>query len=153
MRALVLFFGFFLFFTIHPFAQEIRESGGIYYAGSKPYTGTYTDRYENGHTKTSMSLKDGLKDGETRTYFEDGKLKEICSYKNNLMDGTWTTFNEKEVTIAVANYREGKKHGEWKIWDDQGRLIYEMNYTDGEKSGTWKKYDPETGKLTSERTF
>ncbi len=153
MRTLTLLFGFIFFFVIHTFAQDIRESGGIYYSGSKPYTGTYTSRYDNGNVKMSMSLKDGLKHGETRIYFESGKLNEICSYKKNLMDGTWTTCNENGIRVAVANYKEGKKHGEWKVWDDQGRLIYEMNYTDGEKSGVWKRYDPATGKVTSERDF
>lgn len=153
MRTLVLFFGFIIFFTIHSFAQEIRESGGIYYSNSQPYTGTYISHFDNGKVKMSMDLKNGLKHGETRIYFENGKLKEICSYKDNLMDGTWTTYNEKEIKIAVANYREGKKHGEWKIWDDQGRLIYEMNYLNGEKSGVWKRYDPATGEVISERNF
>ena len=153
MRKLVLFFGFIFFFTIHTLAQDIKESGGIYYLDSKPYSGLYTSHFENGEAKMTMNLEKGLKHGETRIYFESGKLNEICSYMNNLMDGTWTTYNENEVKIAVANYKEGKKHGEWKIWDEQGKLIYEMNYSNGEKSGTWKRYDPSTGKVTSERTF
>jgi antitoxin component YwqK of YwqJK toxin-antitoxin module len=153
MRTLVLFCGFIFFFTINTIAQDIRESGGIYYANSKPYSGVYTSRFDNGNTRMTMNLEQGLKNGETRIYFESGKLNEICSYKNNLMDGTWVTYNESGMKVAVANYKDGKKHGEWKIWDDQGNLIYEMNYLNGEKTGKWKRYDASTGDLISERNF
>ncbi|MGE4586979.1 MAG: toxin-antitoxin system YwqK family antitoxin [Mangrovibacterium sp.] len=153
MKRLMLFFGIILLFSVNSLAQEIRESGGIYYLDSKPYTGIYTISYDNGNPQMTISLKEGVKDGEIRSFFENGQVREICFYKNNLMDGIWTTYNEKGIKVAKAAYREGKKHGEWAVWDDRGQLIYEMYYFEGQKAGKWKQYDPSTGKLLHERIF
>lgn len=153
LRAIILSMGLCLFILTGIQAQDIKERGGVYYAGSVPYSGVYREHYDNGKARISMTLKNGLKDGETRTWYENGTLQEIRFYRNNLMDGTWTTYNEQGVKVAVAGYQEGKKHGEWKIWNDKGRLIYEMYYTNGEKSGTWKHYNDSTGVVISERKY
>ena len=152
MKKILVLFTLFCAIILSATGQEITEKDGIYYSDSTPYTGIYTNTYGNGHTKFSVNLENGLKNGEMRVYFENGKLNEIRHYKNNQMDGTWLTFNENEIQLGLANYKDGKKHGEWKVWDDLGHLIYEMNYVDGEKAGSWKKFDA-NGQLLSERTF
>ena len=140
-------------FSITINAQEIKESGGVYYSGLQPFTGVYTTYFENGNVKMAFSLKDGLKNGDTKFYYETGLLKEVCSYRNNLMDGIWTTYNATGVRVAVARYKNGKKHGKWEIYTDNGTLIYEMFYSMGEKRRTWKQYDPNSGKLISRKKY
>ncbi|WP_372773912.1 toxin-antitoxin system YwqK family antitoxin [Mangrovibacterium sp.] len=152
MKKILLLLGLCCAMALTTLAQKVTEIDGVYYKNSTPYSGLYTSTFDSGQTKFTVTLKNGLKNGEMRVYFENGKLNEIRHYAENEMDGIWTTYNEQEVQVGLANYKNGKKHGEWKVWDDNGSLIYEMNYVEGEKSGTWKKYNSE-GELLSERTF
>jgi antitoxin component YwqK of YwqJK toxin-antitoxin module len=152
MKRLSILLGIIFLSLFSAFAQEIKEIDGVYFAGDSPYTGLYTASFDNGKSRISMNLVDGLKEGEVKVYFENGDLNEIRSYKKNIMDGTWLTFNKNKIKIAEAHYLDGKKDGKWLIWDDNGNLIYELEYTAGEKTGLWKNYD-KSGNLINQRSY
>ena len=112
-------------------AQDLVLSEGQYYTDATqttPYTGRYTEFYDDGMLKMELYLKDGRPEG---TY------------------GEWRTYNENGQLIGLASYKEGQKDGPWRIWSDKGNLLYEMFYTAAKKSGVWRSWDEE-GNLLSE---
>ena len=115
-------------------AQDLVLSEGQYYTDetqTTPYTGRYTEFYEDGMLKMELYLKDGRPEGTYVIYYPDGKIAEVRSYYHGIFHGEW------------------QKDGPWRIWSDKGNLLYEMFYTAGKKSGVWRSWDEE-GNLLSE---
>jgi len=152
MKRFSLLLGIIFLTIFSAYSQKIKEIDGVYYKGSKPFTGQHVTYHENGKQKIELNLTDGLKDGIVKVFFENGVINEIRSYKKNVMDGNWYTYNENNIKISEAHYLDGKKDGKWLIWDENGKIIYELEYTKGEKTGIWKNYD-KTGNLLSERSY
>ena len=126
-------------------AQDLVLSEGQYYTDetqTTPYTGRYTEFYEDGMLKMELYLKDGRPEGTYVIYYPDGKIAGI-------FHGEWRTYSDNGQLIGLASYKEGQKDGPWRIWSDKGNLLYEMFYTAGKKSGVWRSWDEE-GNLLSE---
>jgi antitoxin component YwqK of YwqJK toxin-antitoxin module len=118
-------------------AQDLVLSEGQYYTDetqTTPYTGRYTEFYEDGMLKMELYLKDGRPEGTYVIYYPDGKIAEVRSYYHGIFHGEWRTYSD---------------NGPWRIWSDKGNLLYEMFYTAGKKSGVWRSWDEE-GNLLSE---
>lgn len=135
-------------------AQDLVLSEGQYYTDetqTTPYTGRYTEFYEDGMLKMELYLKDGRPEGTYVIYYPDGKIAEVRSYYHGIFHGEWRTYNEHGKLIGLASYKEGQKDGPWRIWSDEGKLLYEMFYTNGKKSGVWRSWDEEGNLLSEER--
>ena len=133
-------------------AQDLVLSEGQYYTDATqttPYTGRYTEFYDDGMLKMELYLKDGRPEGTYVIYYPSGKIAEVRSYYHVIFHGEWRTYNENGQLIGLASYKEGQKDGPWRIWSDKGNLLYEMFYTAGKKSGVWRSWDEE-GNLLSE---
>ena len=64
-------------------AQDLVLSEGQYYTDetqTTPYTGRYTEFYEDGMLKMELYLKDGRPEGTYVIYYPDGKIAEVRSY-------------------------------------------------------------------------
>lgn len=143
----------FILYTFTLKAQILKGEDGVYYdKQNNPYTGTYTEYFENGQIKIEMQIKSGLKHGIIKMFFKTGQINEIRAYYQNLMDSTWQSWNENGVKIGEANYSRSVKHGKWYIWDENGTLRYDMTYDKGKKTGTWYIYN-ESGKLISSKNY
>ena len=53
----------------------------------KPFTGTYSENFENGNINQVVKFKDGKRDGETIFYYDNGKIRERISYVNGNKEG------------------------------------------------------------------
>lgn len=153
MKIKILSLFIFFFLSTMAMSQILKNENGVYYTElADPYTGIYTEEYEDGTTKIEMELTEGIKDGFVKIYYKSGDIKEIRSYKKGLMDGTWVTYNSENVKVAEANYQDGKKHGKWMIWDDNGVLRYDMIYESGDRTGIWNIYN-EKGEVISSKDY
>jgi len=153
MRKIGIILGLFFLFSAYTFGQNIKEVNGLFLTpDSKPYSGKYTNKFEDGNIMMEMFLKKGMKDGQAKFFYPNGQLKEIRAYQKNQMHGTWIVYSENGVKTSVANYRKGLKHGKWMIWNEEGQLIYDLQYKSGEKTGIWKIYN-DAGDLINERDY
>lgn len=85
-------FGGSLFWTV--LAQDLVLSEGQYYTDetqTTPYTGRYTEFYEDGMLKMELYLKDGRPEGTYVIYYPDGKIAEVRSYYHGIFHGEWRT--------------------------------------------------------------
>lgn len=153
MKRIINILAIILVSTTLTWGQIIEGDDGIYYASNyEPYSGEYTEEYDNGSTRIEMNLNEGVKDGFVKLFFSNGNLNELRSYKNGLMHGKWETFNINNVKIAEANYKNNKKDGKWLIWDDNGTLRCEMYYNKDKKVGKWSRWD-ENGDLIESKEY
>lgn len=61
-------------------AQDLVLSEGQYYTDetqTTPYTGRYTEFYDDGMLKMELYLKDGRPEGTYVIYYPDGKIAEV----------------------------------------------------------------------------
>lgn len=129
-------------------------SEGQYYTDetqTTPYTGRYTEFYDDGMLKMELYLKDGRPEGTYVIYYPDGKIAEVRSYYHGVFHGEWRTYNEAGQLIGLASYKDGEKDGPWRIWNDKGVMRFEMFYTRGKKSGVWRTWNDEGKLLTEEK--
>lgn len=131
-------------------AQSVSEQSNSFVASNSTSAKVVRDYYENGFTKTEVTMLNGKPEGKMQTFFQDGQLNELRFYKNGMFDGTWITYNERGVKVAEASFMNNQKHGKWTIWDDDGTKRCEMFFENGKKTGTWWTWD-EKGKLISEK--
>ena len=75
-------------------AQDLFLSEGQYYTDESqttPYTGRYTEFYDDGMLKMELFLKDGRPEGTYVIYHPDGKIAEVRSYYHGIFHGEWRT--------------------------------------------------------------
>ena len=99
-------------------AQDLVLSEGQYYTDATqttPYTGRYTEFYDDGMLKMELYLKDGRPEGTYVIYYPSGKIAEVRSYYHGIFHGEWRTYNENGQLIGLASYKEGQKDGPWRI--------------------------------------
>ena len=71
-------------------AQDLFLSEGQYYTDESqttPYTGRYTEFYDDGMLKMELFLKDGRPEGTYVIYYPDGKIAEVRSYYHGIFHG------------------------------------------------------------------
>ena len=93
-------------------AQDLFLSEGQYYTDESqttPYTGRYTEFYDDGMLKMELFLKDGRPEGTYVIYYPDGKIAEVRSYYHGIFHGEWRTYNEAGQLTGIASYKEGQK--------------------------------------------
>ena len=59
----------------------------------KPFTGTYTETYDNGNISQTIRFVDGRREGETIFYYENGKIRERIPYSRGLREGNYYYYN------------------------------------------------------------
>lgn len=93
-------------------AQDLFLSEGQYYTDESqttPYTGRYTEFYDDGMLKMELFLKDGRPEGTYVIYYPDGKIAEVRSYYHGIFHGEWRTYNEAGQLTGIASYKDGQK--------------------------------------------
>lgn len=79
------------------------------------------------------NYKDGVLDGEFKSYFLSGREKEKGQYKSNKKDGIWEQFHPNGKRSLLLRYKDGKKHGWIIVYDEYGKRIQENYYYYGER--------------------
>lgn len=93
--------------------------------------------------KTLLSYehyKNGVLDGESKTFYPNGQVTEILNYKNGKLHGNIKHYTKKGTILDDVNYVEGILHGYAKYYNEKGILIYEGTYEHDEKLDDWNFY-------------
>ena len=87
------------------------------------------------------NYKNGVLDGEYKSYYKTGKITEILNYKAGKLHGIAKRFADNGVLLDDLNYYNGKLEGSAKYYNLYGKLIYAGNYKNDEKIGEWEYYE------------
>jgi antitoxin component YwqK of YwqJK toxin-antitoxin module len=148
----------------------IRKNGLAFEQGaSTPFTGKAFDYFQNGGTKTILEYKDGLPNGEIKSwyskdikqaegfvekgqrtgtwklYYESGKLKKQSTYQNKVENGDEIFWSETGKIQKKGGYANGKLNGKYEWFYDNGQKKQEGYFIDGKEDGTWSDWH-ENGK-------
>ncbi len=148
-----------------------RKNALAYEQGaSNPFTGKAFEYFANGGIKTILEYKNGIPDGEIKSwyskdvkqaegfidkgqrtgtwklYYESGILKKESTYKNNLENGEEIFWTESGKIQKKGNYINGKLNGKYEWFYDNGQKKQEGYFVDGKEDSTWTDWY-ENGKL------
>lgn len=84
--------------------------------------------YPNKQKYVEANYKDGLKDGEWKSYREDGKLWSEHHYVQGKEDGDYKTYHENGKLFIDGHYKDGKEVGTWIFYDKNGTVRKRINY-------------------------
>jgi antitoxin component YwqK of YwqJK toxin-antitoxin module len=122
---------------------------------SKPYSGDFVETYEDGSTKGTGMLVDGLLDGlrfmyypngnksvkkyykagyphgESKEFYDDGTLKAEGVFENNKEIGAWTLYHPNGKKHAVLTFDNGIQNGPYFEYSQEGVLIQQFYFKNG----------------------
>lgn len=122
------------------------------------------DYYTGGYVRSSVNIRDGLKEGIYRLYDTTGKVIESKLYERGEIiaegvvdefgkeQGPWKFLFPDHSVKAEGSYKDGKRTGPWKFYYYGKKLQQEGNYKNGMPEGDWKWYYP-SGSVLREETY
>ncbi len=100
---------------------------------------TRTNYYPNGHPKVVAAYKNGVIDGERKTYLPGGEPQTIEIWTNGLQNGLTTVFQNGQKYAEVP-YIKGKKQGIEKRYRDGSIVVQEISWRDNQRYGATVTY-------------
>ena len=159
------------------YIRELEDKSieqGSYTNGKRNPTTIKTEFYTNGMLKEQTHYYNGIKDGESFTYYPNGKrheemmfydgmkvlgykcyhpnglLKEESFYSNGRKDGFSTTYREDGTKMTEAHYKNGVLDGAYLEYDECERLMKRSYYKAGRLNGISETYDKDGTILSKE---
>lgn len=118
----------------------------------KPYTGEYSDHFDNGNLKYKGYVKKGLSDGLLTAYHPNGNKALERYYAKGLRHGTSTEYYPSGQVRQEATFKNDKEDGTLKVYHDNGQVAAIFNFTNGIKNGEYVEYFPD-GRLKTKYYF
>jgi antitoxin component YwqK of YwqJK toxin-antitoxin module len=117
-----------------PFSPEgkLIEENGTAKLDGRPFTGVGLEHYPNRQLARRVSFKNGLKEGETRTYSDLGKLTSIGRFHKGLRNGLQEMWYIEGPKQQEDRYVNGVLEGVQTKWHLNGRVFREENFKKGQ---------------------
>lgn len=107
----------------------------------KERIGTWLYYYPDGKTlMIEENYKNGVLEGEFKSYYKTGKVTEILNYASGKLNGNAKRYADNGILLDDINYVNDKLEGAAKYYNIKGNLIYAGEYKDDEKIGEWEFY-------------
>jgi antitoxin component YwqK of YwqJK toxin-antitoxin module len=93
--------------TIYTYQKMLAEDGKIKMEGALvngKRNGLWKSYYPNGVTWSETSFRNGIADGETRTYYKNGNLRYDGANKNGEKMGEWNWYDSSGVFIKSVKF-------------------------------------------------
>ncbi len=125
--------------------NRLVEREGVFYepGQSKPFSGHFISRYEQGKIEKEIHYKEGLAEGLCTTWRIGGSKDSEGMYKQGKQEGLWTWWNDGGQQIIEKYYKNGVKHGLWIDWHENGQKKVEGNFVHGKREGMVTIWDKE----------
>jgi antitoxin component YwqK of YwqJK toxin-antitoxin module len=104
----------------------------------KDGNGKYYLFYENGRLQIEGNFKNGLKEGEWRSFYENADDLEKNIYKDGKLNGLSEAWYENGVAQVTGIFINDKREGEWIWYSENGNVTSIVNFINGKKEGTQK---------------
>ncbi len=119
----------------------IKRNGLSYEAGAtNPFTGKAYAYFPDGSVQTMLEYKDGLPDGEIKSWSKKDVKQAEGFVAEGKRTGTWKLYFENGTLKKQATYQNDKENGEEIFWFANGNLEKKGNYVDGKLNGKYEWY-------------
>lgn len=110
--------------------------------------GTYIDLYDDDRIYEQGQYKNGLKNGNWKTYYDDDPqtLSSQINYFQGKLDGYYIIYQSEGKELIRGYHESDQRVGSWTWFYPEGEVESEVKYVDGKKEGVQLFYD-EGGKV------
>lgn len=91
-------------------------------------SGVVTQTNDKSQVKNEITLKDGVKEGEAKSYYPSGELWKKVFYKNGALQGLAEVYDRKGNIKRAVNYKDGQKHGFYTEYFKSGKEKLQIEY-------------------------
>lgn len=88
-----------------------------------------------GNLKEEFTVLDGVKNGESRSFYDNGKVSCKTTYLNGLEDGIHQEWHQNGELFTEGLYRKGLREGTHLFWKSNGEILGIHSYINGEMHG------------------
>lgn len=110
---------------------ELLEVDGTARLNGKPFTGAGVEYYPNRQLARRVEFKNGLKEGESRSYSDLGKLTAIGRFHEGLRDGLQEVWFIEGPKQQEERYVNGILEGIQTKWHLSGNIFRQENFKKG----------------------
>lgn len=86
--------------------------------------------YEDGISKRTGDLKNGLNHGTWTWYFPNGKVQMVGDFEKGNREGTWLTYDSLGVLRTQSYYIDNKLNGKMILFSAEGDTISVKEFKD-----------------------
>lgn len=97
--------------------------------------------YQSGQLVSTLDFKKGKMDGTLRGYYANGNLRYEKKFRDNLRDGLSKHYYENGKLKDLGYFKKGKQDGRFWYWNDTGGLEWEMAFKDGWEAEHSEQFD------------
>ncbi len=127
--------------------QEIKHDIFYRFDQLKPFTGTCKVVYYNSKKiKEIFHFKNGILNGEAKSFYINGNLRWRGYYKNGACTGKWEYWDVNGEKTKEVYFVNDSLTGIYQAWYQSGKLKEKGQYAQNRKTGKWIYYS-EDGKL------
>lgn len=116
------------------------------------FNGEYKSYYYNGKLKNVVEYVKGNQEGKMISYFSNGKVNTDYNYDAGEMDGRYKRFFSNGILAEEGEYTKGKRQGFWYTYNNIGNLIDKEYYLNDEMHGP-QYYYWGNGKINKKEVF
>jgi antitoxin component YwqK of YwqJK toxin-antitoxin module len=100
--------------------------------------------FTNGQIMSEFIMSDSSgQNGLLKKYGYDGKITSTVTIKNGVKDGVELLYDNKGRVIRKTPYVNGKKNGKVEVYYPNGDILASINYVNGVRNGYAYKYRPD----------
>ncbi len=110
-----------------------------YYKG-KPYNGKGYEFHEIWGATFVGLYKNGLMEGEWKSYAEHGRVMDIITYKNGIQSGLFIKYFDDGKPLLKGSFLNGLEEGRWELYYDNGQLIGYSTFVNGKRIGKREEF-------------
>lgn len=108
--------------------QENSDSAAETVEKKRPTSGKISQVSEQTQIKSEINLKDGIKEGEAKSFYPSGELWKKVTYKNGQLHGLAEVYDKAGNLKRSVGYKAGKKHGYYTKYFKSGKERLQIEY-------------------------
>ena len=122
--------------------QLLDKHGTVVSTTGEALTGLAKEFYPNGSLKREAFFKNGLPEGNAKTYDIEGRLTAVEHYKNGIREGVTKRFNfiRGILTEEILPYKDGKINGKRQVLGINGKIVLTEEYKDDVRNGVKESF-------------
>lgn len=122
--------------------ENLTVKNGLSYeiGATVPFTGKAYSYLPSGDIQTILEYKDGIPNGEIKSWYKKG-IKQVEGFVDNgKKAGTWKLYFQGGQLKKQSTYQNDTENGEEIFWFENGKLEKKGSYTNGKLNGKYEWY-------------
>jgi antitoxin component YwqK of YwqJK toxin-antitoxin module len=122
--------------------DNLVKKNGVSYekSATSPFSGKAYMYFSNGDIQSFFEYKNGILNGETRSWYKKDVLQIEGFVENGKQAGTWKLYFESGKLKKQSTYRNGKENGDEIFWFENGNFQKKGSYINGKLNGKYEWY-------------